>query len=427
MHRLARLAYTTLFFLLLPLIFFRLWRKGAHLPAYRERWAERLGKISKRDSDRPAIWFHTVSVGEFIAAIPLIRHYINSQQYDVIITTMTPTGSDRVHDTFSNEITHIYLPYDLPFSVNRFLNATRPNILVCLETELWPNLINLCCKRDIPVVLANARMSEKSARGYRRFSALTYSMLNTLSLAAVQNHVDAERLIKLGLQRECTKIIGNIKFDLSISEQVIASAHKLKAQLSENGKFKVFIAASTHQGEDEPVLRAFSKVRASDENVKLMIVPRHPERFASVFTLCEQTGLRCARRSDNTSAENIDILLCDTMGELLMLYGAADMAFVGGSLIDNGGHNYIEPAAWALPIISGPSTINFREIASELQAEGALRIINDSEQLARELLALITDPAQAIKAGNAGKQVAEKNKGALEKLIALIDAQLEAN
>lgn len=419
-----RFLYTTLFVLLLPFVFLRLWKKGKALPEYRLRWHERRGKIPKLNSDKKVIWFHTVSVGEFIAAIPLIRHYANNDRYDVVVTTMTPTGSTQVQNTFKDSIYHCYLPYDLPLFINRFLKAVQPSLFICLETELWPNLIHACKKRGISVALANARLSEKSAKGYRRFHSLTAPMLNAISLGAVQNREDAQRLIDLGLPADHVKIMGNIKFDLSINEDMQASAKALKAQLRNQGEDRIWIAASTHLGEDEIILEAYTQLKRQNPQLKLMLVPRHPERFDNVFELCKNTGFSCARRSEKTLA-NADILLCDTMGELLMLYGAADFAFVGGSLVENGGHNYIEAAAWALPVLSGPSTFNFRETAAELNKAGALDFAQNSAEMAKCIQDMLDQPEEAAQKGQAGKNMAEKNRGALATLIQLIDQELE--
>ncbi len=419
-----RVLYTILFFLLTPLIFFRLWKKGAKLPAYRERWQERRGKVPALHSQKQVIWFHTVSVGEFIAAIPLIKHYINNDAYDVVVTTMTPTGSERVSSTFSNSVYHCYLPYDLPVFINRFLEATKPSVFVCLETELWPNLIHSVKKKNIPILLANARMSEKSAKGYRKFSALTAPMLNAISLGAIQNQEDANRLIELGLQANKTRVIGNIKFDLSIDQEIIKTAEELKSRISDKGTHKIWIAASTHLGEDEYILDAFTELKKNNPTLRLLLVPRHPERFNTVFEQCNQTGFKTSRRSENTP-DNFDILLCDTMGELLMLFGTADIAFVGGSLVENGGHNYIEPAAWALPILSGPSTFNFRETAQELIDLNALEIVRDSNEIVQSIQTLINDDSLAAEKGQKAKEMADKNRGALSKLINLIDEKIQ--
>jgi 3-deoxy-D-manno-octulosonic-acid transferase len=275
------------------------------------------------------------------------------------------------------------------------------------------------------VVLANARMSEKSAKGYARFAKFTASMLKNIYLAAIQNEEDAQRLIQLGLPAANAQVIGNIKFDLSIDDTTKEKARQLKHDYSERGNKTVFIAASTHNGEDEIILDAFKLVRQSRDDLKLLLVPRHPERFDSVFELCKKTSLHCARRTSG-EIDGADILLGDTMGELLMLYGAADIAFVGGSFVENGGHNYIEPAAWGLPILSGPSTFNFRETAQELAGVGAMTIVADANELATEVQILLENKDLSVSRGKIAQEIADKNRGALSKLTTQIDQIIEA-
>ena len=417
-----RLFYTLIFYVCLPLIFLRLWQRGKQSPQYRLRWKERCGITPAINSERPVIWFHTVSVGEFIAAKPLIQHYIDNNQYHILITCMTPTGSERVTSTFGNAVSHCYLPYDLPLFINAFLNACKPQLFVCLETELWPNFIRACHKRQIPSTVPNARLPPKSARGYRFLRSLSRRMLKKISIAAIQNEGDAGRFVKLGLQPKNAKVIGNIKFDLSIDKNTRHDAQQLKEQFNPHNQ--LLIAASTHRGEDEIILACFTHLKQKHPQLKLIIVPRHPERFDDVFNLCKNTGFTCTRRSRNTQ-NNADILLGDTMGELLTMLGASNYAFIGGSFVDNGGHNYIEPAAWALPILSGPSTYNFRTIAEELQHAGGLQIAEDGAQLSLFLDSLLNSDSQTRERGAAAQQVAERNRGALVKLINLIDSELD--
>ncbi len=423
-----RLGYTLLFYLLLPLMFMRLWRRGASLPAYRQRWAERLGLSLGARPHKPVLWFHTVSVGEFIAAKGIIGHYLEREDLEILITTTTPTGSERVHAAFEGRVLHCYLPYDLPGALRRFLKHFQPQAFVCLETELWPNLLHACASRDIPVILANARLSEKSAAGYRRFKGLTRGMLSAITEAAIQNSEDAQRFIELGLPETRCHVSGNIKFDLKLSDALIAEARQLHTQLSDHDQHTVWIAASTHKGEDELILDAFLTLRETHPNTRLLLVPRHPERFDSVVALSESRGsvqgLTVHRRS-LYAGEPFDILVGDTMGELLLLLGASDIAFIGGSLVDNGGHNYIEPAAWAMPILSGPSTFNFREIAAELIQQEALTLVSGADALAEQVARLSAAPQAAAAMGARAKQVAERNRGASLRLFTLIDRHLK--
>lgn len=422
-----RYLYTLIFFILLPFAFFRLWRRGAKLPAYRQRWGERLGKASsfnkefKLDKSKNTLWFHTVSVGEFIAARPLIQHYLDQTNTQVLITCTTPTGSERIQETFQGKVAHCYLPYDIPLLLNRFLRATKPNKFVCIETELWPNLIHCCKKNEVPIVLANARLSEKSAKGYARFPSLTYNMLSTLNAAAIQNQGDAGRFIELGLAPAKSHVIGSIKFDLDLDDALIEKASQLKSELTKHNEGLIWIAASTHKGEDEIILSSFKKLKEQHPSLKLILVPRHPERFGDVYDLCASSGFTTIRRSSGEAAA-FDILLGDTMGELLLLFGASDFAFIGGSLIDNGGHNYIEPAAWALPLFSGSSTYNFRETSKELVDEQAMILTDSDTELAEAISTMLAEDGTMQTMGQQAKLVADRNRGALGKLIEIIDS-----
>ncbi|WP_370981035.1 lipid IV(A) 3-deoxy-D-manno-octulosonic acid transferase [Agaribacterium sp. ZY112] len=419
-----RFFYSILFFVLLPLAFWRLWQRGKKAPAYRERWAERLGISSTKGRDqRPLLWFHTVSVGEFIAAKSLIQHYVDQGSHQLLITCMTPTGSEQIQKNFGKNVLHCYLPYDLQPCINAFLTRYQPQVFVCIETELWPNLIHACHKRHIPSIVANARLSQKSARGYGLVKRMSRSMLSKITLAAIQNTADAGRFVKLGLKPERAKIIGNIKYDLNIPEQIQKAAQALKKELCPEAE-PVFIAASTHSGEDEPVLDAFSALKKQYPSLRLILVPRHPERFNDVYKLCQASGFNCLRRSDNKELKNCDILLGDTMGELLLMLGASDYAFIGGSLVENGGHNYIEAAAWSLPIFAGPSTFNFQQVADELIESGGLQLVKNSVELSEKAEPLLLDKSEAKKRGSAAKAVAEKNRGAQARLISLIDERL---
>ncbi len=421
-----RYLYTLLFTLCIPLILLRLWLRGRKLPAYRQRWTERFGIFPAPNQNKNFIWVHTVSVGEFIAAKPMIDQLLALNNYQLAVTTMTPTGSERVTATYGDKVFHVYAPYDLPFSLSPFLNKIKPRLAVFLETELWPNTLHACAKRNIPTLLANARLSEKSARGYQKVSWLSKPMLQKLSLAAIQNSADAARFKALGLAQEKAEIIGNIKFDIAVSDELRIQARKLKQQLSSDGLYNTWIAASTHKGEDEIILEAFDLLRKQHPLARLILVPRHPDRFNSVFELCEKRGFKTLRRSDNHSTLNsdkFDIYLGDTMGEMMLLFGCADIAFVGGSFVNNGGHNTIEPAVWRLPILSGPSQFNFLDISRMLTKAGGLITVNNSEQLSQQLMELFHQE-KALVAGAAAAKVAEQNQGALARLMAIIQKQI---
>ncbi|MCY1424059.1 3-deoxy-D-manno-octulosonic acid transferase [compost metagenome] len=366
------------------------------------------------------IWVHAVSVGESIAAAPMIRALLaRYPDLPITVTCMTPTGSERILALFANEprIQHCYLPYDLPCAARRFLDRVRPKLAVIMETELWPNHIHQCAKRGIPVALANARLSERSARGYGRLRNLTQPMLAEMSLFAVQTEAEAQRFRDLGARTETLEVTGSIKFDLTIDPQLLERASQLRGQWQALER-PVWIAASTHDGEDEVVLAAHRQLLVSHPDALLILVPRHPERFNSVYGLCQQQGFATVRRSsgDAVSADT-SVLLGDTMGELLFLYALADSAFVGGSLVPNGGHNLLEPAALAKPVLSGPHLFNFLEIAAQLRSAGALQEVEDAEGLAVAVQRLFELPRDAERMAEAGLKVMRANQGALQRLL----------
>ncbi|MBA5981734.1 MULTISPECIES: lipid IV(A) 3-deoxy-D-manno-octulosonic acid transferase [Pseudomonas] len=414
-----RTLYTALFYLGLPLVAIRLWLRSRKAPAYAKRIGERFsyGMPSLRPG---GIWVHAVSVGESIAAAPMIRALLQRYpQLPITVTCMTPTGSERIQALFASEprIQHCYLPYDLPCAAARFLDHAKPKLAVIMETELWPNHIHQCAKRGIPVALANGRLSERSARGYGRFSKLTAPMLAEMSFFAVQTEAEAQRFRDLGARPQTVEVTGSIKFDLTIDPQLLQRAHELRGQWQALER-PVWIAASTHDGEDEVVLDAHRRLLANYPNALLILVPRHPERFNSVFELCQREGFATVRRSTGANVEaNTAVLLGDTMGELLFLYALADSAFVGGSLVPNGGHNLLEPAALAKPVLSGPHLFNFLDIAAQLREAGALAEVDDAEGLAVEVQRLFELPRDAQRMAEAGLAVMRRNQGALQRLL----------
>ncbi|MCY1404836.1 3-deoxy-D-manno-octulosonic acid transferase [compost metagenome] len=414
-----RTLYTLLFHLGLPLVALRLYLRSRKASAYARRIGERFafGLPALRTG---GIWVHAVSVGESIAAAPMIRALLERYpDLPITVTCMTPTGSERIKALFANEsrIQHCYLPYDLPWAASRFLERFKPKLAVIMETELWPNHIHQCALRGIPVALANGRLSERSARGYARFAGLTRPMLEEMSFIAVQTEAEAERFRQLGARPECVEVTGSIKFDLTVDAQLLQRAAQLRAQWQASGR-PVWIAASTHEGEDEVVLAAHRQLLASHSDALLILVPRHPERFNGVFELCRQQGFETVRRSSgqDVTAQH-QVLLGDTMGELLFLYALADSAFVGGSLVANGGHNLLEPAALSKPVLSGPHLFNFLEIAAMLREAGALQEVEDATSLAKAVQRLFELPRDARRMGEAGLTVMRANQGALRRLL----------
>lgn len=423
-----RFIYTLIFYIAIPFILLRLLWRALAAPDYAKRWSERFGffpslSINKHDSSatKKVVWLHTVSVGEFIAALPLIKQLQANPTLELVITTTTPTGSERVRAALGDSVFHVYAPYDLPDAIAHFLQRVKPSLLLIMETELWPNTIAACTERNIPVVLVNGRMSTKSARGYQKFSVLTRPMLQRLSLALVQNKEDAERFNDLGVRPAKIQVTGNIKFDLVLTDGLRAQAAQLKQQWSDNGERIVWLAASTHQGEDEVILDAFAQVRSQIKNVLLVLVPRHPERFNSVNNLCTSRGFNVSKRSAGQVTAATDIIIGDTMGELLLLFGASDIAFVGGSLVPNGGHNFIEPAAWQLPLLSGKHVFNFAEVARLLQQAGALTLVSSASELAEQIQLLALNSEERNQRGITALSVANENRGALKKTLNAIN------
>ncbi len=426
-----RLLYTFIYTVLLPAILLRLLWRARLAPAYRQRWAERFGIFTPPafDRQRPVIWLHAVSMGETLAAIPLVnRLRADHPDWQWVITTTTPTGSERVRAAFGDSVFHVYAPYDLPLFVHSFLRRTQPRLCIIMETELWPNLLAGCRARDIPTVIANARLSEKSARGYGKLAPLTRAMLQDVSLIASQQTDDGERFVRLGLPRPHLQITGSIKFDLDLDQAVREKAATLRAQWSNHETRPVWLAASTHPGEDAIILQAFAALKRQHAPLLLVLVPRHPERFDAVAQQCETGDFSVVRRSSGDApSANTGILIGDSMGELLAFYGAADIAFVGGSLVPVGGHNLIEPAAWGCPVISGPHLFNFTEVERLLCDAQALTIATDAATLATAVNTLLRDATGRHETGRRAQAVAENNRGALARLCKLVEQHVLPN
>lgn len=413
-----RLLYTGLLYLILPLALLRLYWRGRHDAGHRRRWRERLGFFPPLPSG--CLWVHAVSLGETRAALPLIRALLERYpDQPLLVTTTTLTGSRQVREALGERVLHVYAPYDLPGAVRRFLRQTRPRLAVIMETELWPNLLRQCAVAGIPTMIANARLSERSARGYARIRRLTASMLRDVTLIAAQAEADADRFRALGAPR--VEVTGNLKYDLSLPDDLPERGWQLRRELLGEER-RVWIAASTHAGEDEQILAALVLLRPRWPELLLLLVPRHPERFDGVAALCRQQGCKLVRRSEQRAcAPDTAVFLGDTMGELLLFYAAADLAFVGGSLVDTGGHNVLEPALLSLPVLFGPHMFNFTEASQRLlEAEAAWQVTN-AAALATAVDRLLADPELRRTIGQRGRAVVERHRGALAALLRCIE------
>lgn len=420
----ARFLYNILFHLLLPLVVLRLLWKGLRAPEYRLRWRERFGLDVP--VQQGGLWVHAVSVGETLAAAPLINAWREAHPDEpVLVTTMTPTGSARVQALWGNKVNHCYAPYDLPWAWGLFLRKVRPRVLVIMETELWPNMLVSAQARGIPVVLVNARLSARSARGYARVGWLTRPVLQHLSRIAAQDEATASRFTGLGVDAGKVDVTGSLKFDIAPPDVLKGQAEELRQRWQLAGR-PVLVAASTHEGEDSIVLSAFAQVRELRPDALLILVPRHPERFDSVARLVREHGCTLRRRSQQEDViAGTQVFLGDTMGELLLWYALSDIAFVGGSLVPVGGHNMLEPIALDVPTLSGPHIFNFQTIADELVAAGALQLVT-SERLADAVVRLIASPSVAQAQAAAGHAVMARNRGALARQLALIEQEMRS-
>ncbi|MGX8941828.1 lipid IV(A) 3-deoxy-D-manno-octulosonic acid transferase [Symbiopectobacterium sp. Eva_TO] len=415
--------YTILLYLIQPLIWLRLWLRGRKAPAYRSRWSERYGFCAEKVKPN-GIMLHSVSVGETLAAIPLVRALRHRYpSLPITVTTMTPTGSERVRSAFGNDVYHVYLPYDLPCALKRFFDQVNPKLVIIMETELWPNLITELHRRNIPLVIANARLSEHSAAGYKKIGSLTRSILRRTTLIAAQNQEDGERFIDLGLQRSHLAVTGSLKFDISVTPELAARAVALRRQWA--SRRPVWIATSTHEGEEAIILAAHRELLNRFPNLLLILVPRHPERFPTTQALTQSLGFSYTLRSSGeVPATDTQVVIGDTMGELMMLYGIADIAFVGGSLVERGGHNPLEPAAHAIPVLMGPHTFNFKDICLKLSEAGGLITVKDADSIVKEVNSLLTDEDYRLYYGRHAVEVLHQNQGALQRLLTLLEPYL---
>lgn len=412
-----RLIYTLLLALLSPLFLYSLYRNKPSKPTFGSRWKEHWGLTPKVSAPQP-IWIHAVSVGESIAAVPVIKALKQAQPHqDIVVTTTTSTGAEQIAK-LGDLVEHRYMPLDFAWCVRRFIKAVQPTQLLIVETELWPNTLKTVHQHGIAISVINARLSERSCQRYQTFSALFNLIRPYVDRILCQYASDAERFQRLGFKAGQVKVTGSVKFDIEIAPQVIEAGSELRSQLGHSRP--VWIAASTHDGEDAVLLDAHRQLLNHYPDALLILVPRHPERFNPVFELCQQQGFVTQRRTAELhSTEPCQVYLGDTMGEMLTLISAADICFMAGSLVGDkvGGHNLLEPAALGKPLLNGPSFFNFTEIMQLLKDKQAVSICDDATQISKALIQLFSDPAQIVTLGQKAQLVVEENRGAIAKTV----------
>jgi len=423
----ARIFYSFALIIISPLIVFYLYiLRGKKNQGYRAHFKERFGFVSKSlftVKTKPLV-FHCASVGEVLAATPLIKALQKVHpNLNILITCNTPTGREQILSQFKNTVACSYLPIDFPFATARFLKRIKPQALCILETELWPNLMAISHKKNIPVLVINARLSEKSQQGYQKVAKLTHIIMRSITVLASHNKTDATRFIELGLEASKSHVTGSIKFDITPSEEQLAKVLNLKQLYSSNERF-VWVAGSTHPVEHELVLLAHQELLKKQPNALLIIAPRHPEQFDKVAELLTQSPLSFSRRSQN-NYNNEQILLADTLGELQCLYGAANVSFIGGSLIRRGGHNPLESAAFSVGVITGPHTYNFDHVYPELTKLKGAVVVDSNDELAKQLITFSQNTKACQTLGIKAAQCVTKNQGAIQKTLNIINQYLE--
>ncbi|EJL9415288.1 lipid IV(A) 3-deoxy-D-manno-octulosonic acid transferase [Vibrio cholerae] len=414
---LLRTLYTLLLTLAAPFLLYGLYRRRQGKPSVGKRWKEHFGITPPLKTTNSPIWIHAASVGETLAVTPLIKQIKQrSPNTPILLTTTTPTGAEQA-EKLADWVEHRYTPIDFSFAVRGFLRRVRPCQLIIVETELWPNTLHAVAKAGLPITLVNARLSEKSYRGYQRIRPFFNCMTKHISLVLCQFADDAQRFIRLGVAETKIKITGSIKFDISITDEVIAQGEALRTALGNHRP--IWIAASTHQSEDEIVLAAHQAILKQHPDALLILVPRHPERFAAVHKLAASLFSVQTRSSQQTIASDTQVYLGDTMGEMLVLLGASDVCFMGGSLVGKkvGGHNLLEPAALAKPIITGPSFYNFTEITHALMNAHACVIADQPETIAKQVNHWFSDAQERQQCGKNALAIVMQNRGALENTL----------
>jgi 3-deoxy-D-manno-octulosonic-acid transferase len=407
-------------YLLLPYAIGNLIWRGLRYPAYWHRWPERFGFVASLRGRR-VLWVHAVSVGEVRSAAPLVAGLVERYpEHRVVVTTMTPTGSQQVRELFGERVSHCYVPYDFPVAVRRFIDRVRPEAAVIAETEFWPNIFAECGRRRIPLLLVNGRVSQASLRGYLRVPNIARAMLSNADLLCAQTRVDAQRLRNLGDPERLIHVTGNLKFDVELPAQLIEEARVLRGHWGRERDRR-----STHAGEERKVLEAL-RLKRRYPALLLVLVPRHPERFHSVTRLCRKHGFAVALRSRTQGPlpAGTEVLVGDTMGELQRLYAAADVAFIGGSLVPHGGQNLLEACAVEVPVVFGPHMFHFEEISAMALDRGAARQVHDVQGLVDAVALYFDQPDLRRAAGSAAHTLVTDNRGALGRTLALVEEAL---
>ncbi len=416
--------YTLLFTLSLPCILLRLWWRGRRSPGYRQKVPERLGYYSTKKMPSNTLWLHAVSYGEAVAAEPLIAELLKRYpDRPLLITTMTPTGAARIAQRFGDKVIHQYIPYDLPGPTKRFMEHNQPSVGIIMETELWPNLLKACSKFQVPILLANARLSEKSHKNYYRIKKLTKKMLDQIDIIAAQSELDASRFAQLGADSQRLTTCGNIKFDVAPRPDLCDAGLEWRKHCADR---PLWMAASTHPGEEEQVFSSHQAILKQFPSALLILAPRHTDRVEQVVELCRNINLSVERYTQNECpSSGTQVFIVDVMGQLPKFYRAAEIAFVGGSLMPIGGHNIIETASAQAAIIVGPHMHNFTAVADEFKQAQASTLVTSSDELAKSVLDFLQNTARREKQIQLANVIVEKNSGALEKLLKYTDILLK--
>ncbi|MBW8367701.1 MAG: lipid IV(A) 3-deoxy-D-manno-octulosonic acid transferase [Arenimonas sp.] len=417
--------YSLVLHLAFPVTLYHLIWRGMRQREYLQRWPERYAWLDGKLDLHDTIWVHAVSVGEVLAARPLVDGLLAAHpERPLLVTTITPTGSERVRALWGDRVHHVYLPYDLRSMVRRFLDRARPALAVIVETEIWLNLYVECGRRGIPLMMVNARLSERSLRGYLPVQSLARVAMRAVTLVAAQSNADAARLARIGADPARIVVTGNLKYDLTLPDGVEEQARRWRQAWG--AERPVWMAASTHPPEEDAVLEIHARLLDRHPDALLLWAPRHPERFAPVAEAAAALGMRTAtRRLEALPGPDTQVFVIDTLGELLRFFAAVDVAFVGGSLCDIGGHNVLEPAALGIPSVVGPRTFNFAEVTRRLRDAQALRQVPDAAAVGDEVLALLDDADTRQTMGAAGRRQVSELSGALGRTLALVDQLLE--